>query len=217
MYEQAAVDVQIQTLRTVSPPSPCPFITGQIKVELTNLTLLPPSPYRLIIEQIKVDLINLEDEVETFNSLLPIVAASLYLLFLMMDSDLTYDGINPVYRREKRKRRTCVTVKMTERPKLSEVSPNYPHVRRFALSPYFMIVDKLCLTCFFVTAYVIQVNNNWNNLIWLDLTMFGLSPSLLGRWSFCIKKSTDLLSPIAMAILLRRGQFAQIETAMTEV
>ena len=72
MYDQAAVDVQIQTLRTVSPPSPCPFITGQIKVELTNLTLLPPSPYRLIIEQIEVDLINLEDEVETFNSLLPI-------------------------------------------------------------------------------------------------------------------------------------------------
>ena len=126
MYDQAAVDVQIQTLRTVSPPSPCPFITGQIKVELTNLTLLPPSPYRLIIEQIEVDLINLEDEVETFNSLLPIVAASLYRLFLMTDSDLTYDGINPVYRREKRKRRTCVTVKMTERSKLSEVSPNYP-------------------------------------------------------------------------------------------
>lgn len=80
-----------------------------------------------------------------------------------------------------------------------------------------MIVDKLCLTCFFVTAYVIQINNNWNDLIWFDLTMFGLSPSLLGRWSFCIKKSTDLLSPIAMAILPRRGQFAQIETAMTEV
>ena len=102
MYDQAAVDLQIQTLRTVSPPSPCPFITGQIKVELTNLTLLPPSPYRLIIEQIEVDLINLEAEVETFNSLLPIVAASLYRLFLMTDSDLTYDGINPVYRREKR-------------------------------------------------------------------------------------------------------------------
>ena len=98
-----------------------------------NLTLLPPSPYRLIIEQIEVDLINLEDEVETFNSLLPIVAASLYRLFLMTDSDLTYDGINPVYRREKRKRRTCVTVKMTERPKLSEVSPNYP---MFAVSLY---------------------------------------------------------------------------------
>lgn len=80
-----------------------------------------------------------------------------------------------------------------------------------------MIVDKLCLTCFFVTAYVIQINNNCNDLIWFDLTMFGLSPSLLGRWSFCIKKSTDLLSPIAMAILPRRGQFAQIETAMTEV
>ena len=69
MYDQAAVDVQIQTLRTVSPPSPCPFITGQIKVELTNLTLLPPSPYRLIIEQIEVDLINLEDEVETNSQL----------------------------------------------------------------------------------------------------------------------------------------------------
>ena len=88
MYDQAAVDVQIQTFRTVSPPSPCPFITGQIKVELTNLTLLPPSPYRLIIEQIEVDLINLEDEVETVSSLLPIVAASLYRLFLMTDSDL---------------------------------------------------------------------------------------------------------------------------------
>ena len=133
MYDQAAVDVQIQTLRTVSPPSPCPFITGQIKVELTNLTLLPPSPYRLIIEQIEVDLINLEDEVETVSSMLPIVAASLYRLFLMTDSDLTYDGINPVYRREKRKRRTCVTVKMTERSKLSEVSPNYP---MFAASLY---------------------------------------------------------------------------------
>ena len=80
-----------------------------------------------------------------------------------------------------------------------------------------MIVDKLCLTCFFVTAYVIQINNNWNDLIWFDLTMFGLSPSLLGRWSICIKKLTEILSLTTMAIIPRRGQFAQIETAMTEV
>ena len=121
MYDQAAVDVQLQTLTTVSPPSPCPFITGQIKIELTNLTLLPPSPYSLIIGQIEVDLINLEDE---FNSQLPInlVATSLYLTLILY-----------TYRREKRKRRTCVTVKMTERPKLSEVSPNYP---MFAASLY---------------------------------------------------------------------------------
>ena len=56
------------TLTTVLPPSPRPFITGQIKVELTNLALFPPSPYCLIIEQIEVELINLEDEVDTINS-----------------------------------------------------------------------------------------------------------------------------------------------------
>ena len=104
MYDQAAVGVQLQTLTTVSPPSPCTFFPGQIKVELTNLTLLAPSPYRLIIGQIEVDLINLEDEVDTINTQLPIVAASLYRLILMTDSDLTYDDINPLYRREKLKR-----------------------------------------------------------------------------------------------------------------
>ena len=127
MYDQAAVDVQIQTLRTVSPPSPCPFITGQIKVELTNLTLLPPSPYRLIIGQIEVDLINLEDE---FNSQLPInlVAASLYLTLILY-----------TYRREKRKRRTCVTVKMTERLKHSEVKYPLTTPTMFAASLYRLI------------------------------------------------------------------------------
>ena len=111
MYDQAADDVHLQTLTTVSAPSLCPFITRQIKIELTNLTLLPPSPYRLIIGQIEVDLINLEDEVDTINSQLP-VAAPLYRLILMTDSDFTYDYINPVFRREKQKRRTCVTVKI---------------------------------------------------------------------------------------------------------
>ena len=80
-----------------------------------------------------------------------------------------------------------------------------------------MIVDRLWLNCFFVTAYVIYISNICNDLIWFDLTMFGLSPSLLGRWSFCIKKLTETLSLTTMAIIPRRGQFAQIETAMTEV
>ena len=111
MYDQAAVDVQLQTLTTYSAPSPCPFITGQIKVDLTKLTLLTPSPYRIIIGQIEVDLINLEDEVDTTNSQLPI-AAPLYRLILMTDSDFKYDYINPVFRREKQKRRTCVTDKI---------------------------------------------------------------------------------------------------------
>ena len=35
--------------------------------------------------------------------------------------------------------------------------------------------------------------------------------------SFCIKKLTEILSLTTMAIIPRRGQFAQIETAMTEV
>ena len=127
MYDQAAVDVQLQTLTTVSPPSPCPFITGQIKIELTNLTLLPPSPYRLIIGQIEVDLINLEDE---FNSQLPInlVAASLYLTLILY-----------TYRREKRKRRTCVTVKMTERLKHSEVKYPLTNPTMYAASLYRII------------------------------------------------------------------------------
>ena len=127
MYDQAAVDVQLQTLTTVSPPSPCPFITGQIKIELTNLTLLPSSPYRLIIGQIEVDLINLEDE---FNSQLPInlVAASLYLTLILY-----------TYRREKRKRRTCVTVKMTERLKHSEVKYPLTTPTMFAASLYRLI------------------------------------------------------------------------------
>ena len=88
MYDQAAVDVQLQTLTTVSPPSPCPFITGQIKIELPNLTLLLPSPYRLITGQTEVDLINLEDEFDTINSQLPknLVAASLYFTLIVCNS-----------------------------------------------------------------------------------------------------------------------------------
>ena len=127
MYDHTAVDVQLQTLTTVSPPSPCPFITGQIKIELTYLTLLPPSPYHLIIGQIEVDLINLEDE---FNSQLPInlVAASLYLTLILY-----------TYRREKGKRRTCVTVKMTERLKHSEVKYPLTTPTMFAASLYRLI------------------------------------------------------------------------------
>ena len=100
-----AVDVQLYTLKTVSPPWPC----------------------RCIIGQIKVDLINLEDE---FNSQLPInlVAASLYLTLILY-----------TYRHEKRKRRTCVTVKMTERLKHSEVKYPLTTPTMFAASLYRLI------------------------------------------------------------------------------
>ena len=85
MYDQVAVDVQLQTITVVSPPSPCTFIAEQIRIELTNLTLLSPSPISLITGQIEVDLINLEDEFDTINSQLPknIVAASLYLTLIL--------------------------------------------------------------------------------------------------------------------------------------
>ena len=94
MYDQAAVGVQLQTLTTVSPPSPCTFFPGQIKVELTNLTLLAPSPYRLIIGQIEVDLINLEDEFDTVNSQLPknLVDASLYLTLILYTNTKSESG-----------------------------------------------------------------------------------------------------------------------------
>ena len=80
-----------------------------------------------------------------------------------------------------------------------------------------MIVDKLCLTCFFVTAYVIQINNNCNDLIWFDLTYVWTLTLFAWQMVILYQKINRPTQPYSNGNITRRGQFAQIETAMTEV